>query len=96
MQMAKWVGDGVKFLNRHLSSSMFQGTNGAVNEGKIELFEFLRDMRHQSTKLMINATKLVTLQQLLTSLLRADRYLDELDDEVRGWGGLQGERGLLG
>jgi hypothetical protein len=57
----------------------------------VELFEFLRGMRHQHTKLMISDKHMFTLGQMQQALLRADRYLDDLDDEVgggAGWGGV--------
>lgn len=82
MQMAKSIGNGVTFLNRHLSGTMFQAGYNGMSEGKVQLFEFLRLLRHQGQSLLINPSKLSTVQQLQQALLRADRYLDELDDEV--------------
>lgn len=97
MQMAKSIGNGVTFLNRHLSSRLFQpsiGSAGAfafgsaggpmdgVSEGKLQLFEFLRMLKHQGQSLMLNREKVTTVQQLAQALLRADRYLDECDDEM--------------
>lgn len=97
MNMAQSIGQGVTFLNRHLSSRMFQ----SGNEGKLQLFEFLRGMAYKGRAIMLNPNKLLSLQQLQQSLLRADRYLDEFDDEApwdevaprllelgfeRGWG----------
>jgi hypothetical protein len=31
---------------------------------------------------MVNPSKVLSLQQLQTALLRVDRYLDDMDDEV--------------
>jgi hypothetical protein len=57
--------------------------NGGVNEGKLQLFEFLRGLSHKGRHLLVNPNKLLSLQQLQQALLRGDRYLDEFDDEVR-------------
>lgn len=104
MQMARSVGQGVQFLNRHLSASMFggaQGPHGGASEGKTQLFEFLRSLKHKGQSLMLNPSKLITLGQLRDALLKADKALDAYDDEVecsevssrlydlgfeRGWG----------
>ncbi|KIY96079.1 sucrose synthase [Monoraphidium neglectum] len=111
MQMSRSIGQGVQFLNRHLSATMFggQGYGGGYggggnmppSEGKTQLFEFLRTLKHKGQSLMLNPGKLVTLGQLRDALLRADKALDALDDEVewsevssrlydlgfeRGWG----------
>eukprot|EP00775_Hariotina_reticulata_P011337 gene11337-11486_t len=94
MNMAKSIGQGVTFLNRHLSSSMFQG-NGGVNEGKLQLFEFLRGMAHKGRALMVNPSKMLSLQQLQTALLRVDRYLDDIDDEVM-WDDVSGRLHEMG
>jgi hypothetical protein len=56
--------------------------NGGVNEGKLQLFEFLRGLSHKGQHLLVNPHKLLSLQQLQQALLRGDRYLDEFDDEV--------------
>lgn len=56
--------------------------NGGVNEGKLQLFEFLRGLSHKGQHLLVNPHKLLSLQQMQQALLRGDRYLDEFDDEV--------------
>lgn len=62
-----------------------QGThNGAVNEGKLQLLEFLRGLSYKGRHLLINPNRLLTLQQLQGAVLRGDRFLDEVDEEVRG------------
>lgn len=102
LNMSQYIGQGVTFLNRHLSSSMFQGGhNGAVNEGKLQLLEFLRGLTYKGRHLLTNPNKLLTLQQLQSAVLRGDRFLDEVDEEAmwddvaermtelgfeRGWG----------
>jgi hypothetical protein len=62
--------------------------NGGVNEGKLQLFEFLRGLTHKGRHLLVNPNKLLSLQQMQQALLRGDRYLDEFDDEVRRQPGL--------
>jgi hypothetical protein len=61
--------------------------NGGVNEGKLQLFEFLRGLSHKGRHLLVNPNKLLSLQQMQQALLRGDRYLDEFDDEV-SWRGV--------
>lgn len=60
------------------------GHNGAVNEGKLQLLEFLRGLSYKGRHLLINPNRLLTLQQLQSAVLRADRFLDEVDEEVGG------------
>jgi hypothetical protein len=60
------------------------GHNGAVNEGKLQLLEFLRGLTYKGRHLLINPNRLLTLQQLQSAVLRGDRFLDEVDEEVRG------------
>lgn len=51
--MARSIGQGVQFLNRHLSAAMFggsavasaSGTERMPSEGKAQLLEFLRTLR---------------------------------------------------
>lgn len=102
LNMAQYIGQGVTFLNRHLSSSMFQhGHNGAVSDGKLQLLEFLRGLSYKGRPLLLNPNRCLTLQQLQSAVLRADRFLDEVDEEAswddvaermtelgfeRGWG----------
>lgn len=55
--MSRSIGQGVQFLNRHLSATMFggQGYGGGYggggnmppSEGKTQLFEFLRTLKHK-------------------------------------------------
>jgi hypothetical protein len=48
--MARSIGQGVQFLNRHLSAAMFSGAmgpHGHGGEGKAQLFEFLRSLKHR-------------------------------------------------
>lgn len=68
------------------------GHNGGVNEGKLQLFEFLRGLAHKGRALLVNPVKVLSLQQLQQALLRGDRYLDEFDDEVSSRGPAGGGR----
>jgi hypothetical protein len=47
--MARSIGQGVQFLNRHLSAGMFSGGGPGphAGEGKAQLFEFLRTLTHR-------------------------------------------------
>jgi hypothetical protein len=54
-----------------------------VNEGKLQLLEFLRGLSYKGRHLLINPNRLLTLQQLQGAVLRGDRFLDEVDEEVR-------------
>ena len=56
---------------------------GLATDGAVQLFEFLRGLCHQGRPLMLNPRLLTSLPALQAALLRADRYLDEYDDEVR-------------
>ncbi|GBF96697.1 sucrose synthase, partial [Raphidocelis subcapitata] len=89
MQMARSIGQGVQFLNRHLSAGMFSGagpggahSHAHAGEGKGQLFEFLRSLTHRGQSLMLSPAKLVTLGQLREALLRADKALEGYDDET--------------
>jgi hypothetical protein len=62
--------------------SVQSGHNGGANEGKVQLFEFLRGMCHKGRPLMLNPDRLLSLSQLQAALLRGDRYLEDIDDEV--------------
>lgn len=76
-----------KLLLLLLVAACFQGAhNGAVNEGKLQLLEFLRGLSYKGRHLLINPNRLLTLQQLQGAVLRGDRFLDEVDEEVRKWG----------
>lgn len=61
-----------------------------MNEGKLQLLEFLRGLSYKGQALLINPNRLLTLQQLQSAVLRGDRFLDEVDEEVRGCGGVPG------
>lgn len=59
------------------------GHNGAVSDGKLQLLEFLRGLSYKGRPLLLNPNRCLTLQQLQSAVLRADRFLDEVDEEVR-------------
>jgi sucrose synthase len=82
---ARSIGQGVKFLNRHLSAGLFSG-NG---EGKERLFDFLRVHEVRGRQLMVNEG-IQTLDELRQSLRQALDLLENGDEngreaETDGW-----------
>ncbi|KAJ8444014.1 hypothetical protein Cgig2_020860 [Carnegiea gigantea] len=89
------IGNGVQFLNRHLSSIMFR------NKDCLEpLLDFLRVHRHKGTVMMLN-DRIQTLSRLQSALSKAEDYLSKLPPDTpysefeyvlqgmgfeRGWG----------
>lgn len=89
------IGNGVQFLNRHLSSIMFR------NKDCLEpLLNFLRVHRHKGTVMMLN-DRIQTLSRLQSALSKAEDYLTKLSPDTpysefeyvfqgmgfeRGWG----------
>lgn len=89
------IGNGVQFLNRHLSSIMFR------NKDCLEpLLNFLRVHRHKGTVMMLN-DRIQTLSRLQSALSKAEDYLTKLPPDTpysefeyvlqgmgfeRGWG----------
>jgi sucrose synthase len=76
----KSIGQGVTFLNRHLSAQIFSQQNG----GKDRLLEFLRMHQVRGQHLMLNAG-IPDVKALRRSLREALEFLDENGDEG-GWG----------
>lgn len=89
------IGNGVQFLNRHLSSIMFRNKNCWE-----PLIDFLRTHKHKGRVLMLN-DRISSMDRLQNALAKADNYLSklspdtlyakfELDLQVmgfeRGWG----------
>ena len=64
------IGQGVAFLNRHLSNRLFQDSPG----GGQKLFEFLRLHRVQGQQLMLNSS-IAGVDALREALQEADEYL---------------------
>lgn len=89
------IGNGVQFLNRHLSSIMFR------NKDSLEpLLEFLRVHRYKGHVLMLN-DRIERISQLESALAKAEEYVYKLPPETpysefefalqgmgfeRGWG----------
>ncbi|KAI4301443.1 hypothetical protein L6164_034721 [Bauhinia variegata] len=89
------IGNGVLFLNRHLSSSMFH------NKDSLEpLLDFLRVHTYRGHGLMLN-DRIQTVSRLQSALVKAEDYLSKLGPDVpfsdfeyvlqglgfeRGWG----------
>lgn len=93
------IGNGVTFLNRHLSSIMFR------NKESLEpILDFLRVHRHKGQALMVNE-RISKISRLESSLAKADDYLSKLPSDTpysefeyalqgmgfeRGWGDTAG------
>ncbi|KAJ4722129.1 Sucrose synthase [Melia azedarach] len=89
------IGNGVQFLNRHLSSIMFR------NKESLEpLLNFLRAHKHDGHVMMLN-DRIQNLSQLQSALARAEEHLSKLPPDTpysdfefeiqgmgfeRGWG----------
>lgn len=89
------IGNGVIFLNRHLSSIMFRSKDSLE-----PLLDFLRAHRHKGHALMLN-DRITRISRLESSLAKADDFLSKLPPEApysefeyvfqemgfeRGWG----------
>lgn len=96
LQESRSIGKGVEFLNRRLSSQLFQDRE----KGDRRFLEFLRMHQYQGIQLMLNEN-ITSLHELQQNLRRAQDYLrtkpDDADWEVvghtmqrlgleRGWG----------
>ncbi|CAI9767837.1 unnamed protein product [Fraxinus pennsylvanica] len=89
------IGNGVQFLNRHLSSIMFR------NKESLEpLLDFLRAHKHKGHMLMLN-DRIQRISRLESALIKAEDYLSKLPPDTpysefeytlqgmgfeRGWG----------
>ncbi|XP_010038238.2 sucrose synthase 2 isoform X2 [Eucalyptus grandis] len=92
---SSYIGNGVQFLNRHLSSIMFR------NKDCLEpLLDFLRTHKHKGHTLMLN-DRIQTILKLESALSKAEDYLSRLPSDTpysdfeyelqgmgfeRGWG----------
>ncbi|XP_021889177.1 sucrose synthase 3-like [Carica papaya] len=73
---SSWIGNGVQFLNRHLSSSMFR------NRDSLEpLLDFLRAHRYKGHALMLN-DRIQTIIQLQSALAKAEDHLSKLPPDT--------------
>lgn len=66
------IGNGVQFLNRHLSSIMFRN-----KESLMPLLDFLRAHKHDGQAMMIN-DRIQTIPKLQSALVRVEEYLSKL------------------
>ncbi|KAG7970902.1 hypothetical protein I3843_07G109200 [Carya illinoinensis] len=89
------IGNGVQFLNRHLSSIMFR------NKESLEpLLDFLRAHRYKGHALMLN-DRIQSISRLQSALVKAEEYISKLPSDTpcsdfeyalqgmgfeRGWG----------
>ncbi|KAF5178563.1 Sucrose synthase [Thalictrum thalictroides] len=89
------IGNGVQFLNRHLSSIMFR------NKDCLQpLVNFLREHKHKGNMMMLN-DRIVSVSRLQSALVKAEDYLSTLSPDTpyadfeykfqewgfeRGWG----------
>ncbi|KAI3682764.1 hypothetical protein L1987_82998 [Smallanthus sonchifolius] len=95
MSRSSSIGNGVQFLNRHLSSIMFR------NKDSMDPFlDFLRAHKHKGYAMMLN-DRIQTMSRLESSLAKADDHLSKLPPDTpysefeyvlqgmgfeRGWG----------
>ncbi len=87
MRDPKNVGKGIEFLNRHLSSSIFQNPE----KWHKDLFEFLKIHSLGGKQLLINGAKIGDDTKLIEQLDRAAEWLSETDDS---WEATRVESGL--
>ncbi len=80
LKEARSIGNGVEFLNRHLSSKLFESRG----EGEDLLLDFLRVHRLKDRQLMLDQG-IEDLNNLRTILREADEVLAELPPETH-WG----------
>ncbi len=70
LRESRSIGRGVEFLNRRLSSELFQ----ELGRGDQKLLDFLRVHQYQGIQLMVN-DRLHSVSQLRVALRRAEEYL---------------------
>ncbi|KAH7421488.1 hypothetical protein KP509_13G060100 [Ceratopteris richardii] len=95
LAMPNSIGNGVQFLNRHLSSRLFR------DPGSMQpLFEFLRVLKHDGQTIMLN-DRILSLEKLREALSKSEEHLNRLPSSTpykdfglrlqelgleRGWG----------
>ncbi len=72
LQETRSIGNGVEFLNRKLSSQLFQD----LEQGDHKILEFLRVHQYQGVQLMLN-DQITDVNKLRKALRRAEDYLNE-------------------
>lgn len=90
MKEARSIGQGVEFLNRHLSTRIFKD----LGEGHTKLFDFLKVHQVGGEQLMINQ-QIDTVEKLQEALRRADALLEKKAADTE-WSVLCGEMQRLG
>ncbi|KAG0452536.1 hypothetical protein HPP92_025200 [Vanilla planifolia] len=70
------IGNGVQFLNRHLSSVMFRN-----RESLEPLLNFLRAHKYKGHMMMLN-DRIQSLSRLQSTLSKAEEYLSKIDPET--------------
>jgi len=90
LKESRSIGRGVEFLNRHLSSRLFDGTGEGINR----LFDFLRVHRHKGTQLMLNE-RVRNVDELAEALHEAEEILDRHENQTR-WPEIALELQMLG
>nr|AHM02468.1 sucrose synthase [Lilium davidii var. unicolor] len=74
--LSKSIGNGVQFLNRHLSSKLFHD-----KESMYPLLNFLREHNYKGTSMMLN-DRLQSLSALQAALRKADEYLSGIPEDT--------------
>lgn len=77
LREARSIGRGVEFLNRRLSSQLFQD----INAGDEHLLDFLRIHKVKEKQLMLN-DRITSVAVLRQSLRQAGEYLDQQKDDA--------------
>lgn len=90
LQEARSIGRGVEFLNRRLSSGLFE----ELKRGDNRLLRFLQVHSYRDQQLMLNR-EIADTDQLRTALRSARRYLREKDRNME-WSDMQDEMRDLG
>ncbi len=84
------IGRGVEFLNRRLSSELFQ----EINKGSRQILDFLRVHQCQGQQLMLN-DRIHTITEMRQALRRAENYLARQDQEA-SWDDVRHEMQHIG
>ncbi len=90
LREARSVGQGVSFLNRRLSSELFQ----ELDKGDRRLLEFLRVHNYRGQQLMLT-DKIDGVTELRRAIRRADEYLQQQPGNA-GWKAVGGTMHQLG
>nr|AKP55627.1 SuSy protein [Gladiolus hybrid cultivar] len=74
--LSKSIGNGVQFLNRHLSSKLFQN-----KESMYPLLNFLRVHSYKGTTMMVN-DRIQSVHALRSSLRKAEKHISALPQDT--------------